>query len=81
MHDPSPDLYDAKLKKINGVSAQRTQQTKIYFIATSDRGPSVSRHRNLSFVDILKNDWSKPHIISYMQSLHAARVFKLRDCK
>ncbi len=32
MHDPSPDLYDAKLKKINGVSAQRTQQIEIYFI-------------------------------------------------
>ncbi len=36
MPDTSPDLYDGKLNKINGVSAQRTQQTKIYFIATSD---------------------------------------------
>ena len=36
MPDTSPDLYDGKLNKMNGVSAQRTQQTKIYFIATSD---------------------------------------------
>ncbi len=36
MPDTSPDLYDGKLNKINDVSAQRTQQTKIFFIATSD---------------------------------------------
>ncbi len=36
MPDTSPDLYDCKLNKINGVSARKTQQTVIYFIATSD---------------------------------------------
>ena len=36
MPDTSPDLYDGKLNKINGVSAHKTQQTEIYFIATSD---------------------------------------------
>ena len=36
MSDTSPDLYDGKLNKINGVCAHKTQQTKIYFIATFD---------------------------------------------
>ncbi len=36
MPDTSPDLYDDKLNKINSVSAHKTQQTEIYFIATSD---------------------------------------------
>ena len=36
MPDTIPDLYDGKLNKINGVSAHKTHQTEIYFIATSD---------------------------------------------
>ena len=36
MPGTSPDLYDGKLNKINGVCAHKTQQTKIYFIATFD---------------------------------------------
>ncbi len=36
MPDTSPDLYDGKLNKINGISAHKTHQTEIYFIATSD---------------------------------------------
>ncbi len=36
MPDTSPDSYDGKLNKINGISSHKTQQAEIYFIATPD---------------------------------------------